>query len=106
MRQSQYLEPKYILDLLDFVEENIREAVDAPAVQFAAVTEAGCAMPVLRDRLREDEPKWTIFVLVMGNQIEPGHWRKWWSDLAEASHEKILRKRRCSSGNYHRCGVQ
>jgi hypothetical protein len=79
-----------ILDLLDFVEEKIKEAIDNPAAQVAAATEAGCAMPVLRDRLCEDEVEWTKFLLVMGNRIEQGYWRAWWRDVAVASHEDFL----------------
>ena len=55
-----------LLDLLDFVDEKLREALDNPASQLAAATEAGCAMPLVLERLREDEAIGATFVLVLG----------------------------------------
>jgi hypothetical protein len=76
-----------LLDGLDFVEERLREALGDQTSQFAAVTEAGCAMPFLRDRLREDEVKWANFVLVLGTRIEHGYWREQWDELARMKSE-------------------
>ena|ERR1700738_1243210 len=78
-----------LLDLLDFVEERIREAIDDPAARLAAITEAGCAIPLLRDRLCEDDLKWSTFVLVMGSKIEKQYWRQWWEDLAKMELEEF-----------------
>jgi hypothetical protein len=43
----------FVLDLLDFMEERIGEALESEASRFAAVGEAAGAIPVLRDR-----PRW------------------------------------------------
>jgi hypothetical protein len=71
-----------LLDLLDFVEERLREALDDPASQLAAATEAGCAMPVIWQRLHEDEVIGANFVLVLGAKLERLHWQEWWHDFA------------------------
>jgi hypothetical protein len=54
----------FVLDLLDFMEEKIREARDDESSRPAAIGEAGGAVPVLRDRLSEDEDMLTRFMLV------------------------------------------
>jgi hypothetical protein len=45
----------FVLDLLDFIVEKLREAVADETCQTAAVSEAAGALPLLRDRLRENE---------------------------------------------------
>jgi hypothetical protein len=41
----------FVLDLLDFMEEKLREAIADEASQASAVSEAAGALPLLRDRL-------------------------------------------------------
>jgi hypothetical protein len=50
----------FLLDLLDFIAEKIQEAIDDPAARLAAITEAGCTIPLIRDRLQEDDEKWGV----------------------------------------------
>jgi hypothetical protein len=45
----------FVLDLLDFIEEKIQEAMENEPSRIAAIGEAAGAIPVLRDRLRENE---------------------------------------------------
>jgi hypothetical protein len=80
-----------LLDLLDFVDEKLREALDNPASQFAAATEAGCAMPVILDRLREDPAIGLNFLLVLETKLEKEHWWQWWDDFANSEREDFCR---------------
>lgn len=61
----------FVLDLLDFIEEKIQESLDDEASRAAAVGEAAGAVPVLRDRLRENDVVSAQFVLALANIIEP-----------------------------------
>jgi hypothetical protein len=81
-----------LLDLLDFIEEKVREALADPACQFAAVNEAAGAIPLMRDRLQEDGQKWTLFVLAFGTKIEEGYWQDWWQAFAKIDREKFLKE--------------
>jgi hypothetical protein len=47
----------FVLDLIDFMNEKIREAIGDEDSRAAAVGEAAGALPLLRDRLREDKSK-------------------------------------------------
>ena len=59
----------FILDLLDFMEEKLREAIaDAPS-QAGAVSEATGAMALLRDRLRENEEVMASFMLLFSDYL-------------------------------------
>jgi hypothetical protein len=84
--------PDFLSDLLDFIDEKMAEAVADPRSQLAAIEEAACAMPMIRDRLGEDEVMWTKFVLVLGIKIERAYWRDWWDNFAELEHEDFLRE--------------
>jgi hypothetical protein len=81
-----------LLDLLDFVDEKVREALDDPASQLAAATEAGCAMPLMLERLHEDEVIGATFVLVLGTKLERQHWWEWWHDFARREREEFGRE--------------
>jgi hypothetical protein len=81
-----------LLDLLDFVDEKLQEALDDPASQLAAATEAGCAMPLMLERLREDEVIGANFVLVLGTKLERQHWQEWWHDFARMEREEFGRE--------------
>jgi len=73
----------FVLDLLDFMEEKIHEAVDDERSRPAAISEAAGAIPLLRDRLREDEVAQAQFMLVFDAQTFDADASKWWSDLAQ-----------------------
>jgi hypothetical protein len=59
----------FVLDLLDFMEEKLREALRDETSRVGAVNEAAGAVPVLRDRPRENELVQTQFMLVLGNEL-------------------------------------
>ena len=80
-----------LLDLLDFVDEKLREALDDPASQLAAATEAGCAMPVIMDRLAEDDAIGLNFLLVLGTRLERQHWREWCDNFANSEWDEFCR---------------
>ena len=69
----------FVLDLLDFIEEKIAEAITDERSRVAAVGEAAGAVPVLRDRLRENEVVDANFILVLGNAIEERSASRWWA---------------------------
>lgn len=78
----------FVLDLLDFVEEKIREAIADPASRFAAITEAADAIPVIRHRLRHDSQR-LQFALVLGSKFEADHWRDWWDKFAKMERDEF-----------------
>jgi hypothetical protein len=81
-----------LLDLLDFVDEKLREALDDPSSQLAAGTEAGCAMPVIMDRLAEDDAIGLNFLLVLGVRVEGPHWPEWWDNFANSARNEFCRE--------------
>jgi hypothetical protein len=72
----------FVLDLLDFMEEKLREALADENSRIAAVGEPAGAMPLLRDRLREDEVVQTQFTLVFDNELYEPHASERWRSLA------------------------
>ena len=69
----------FVHDLLDFMEEKIREAVESEASRRAAIAEAAGAVPVLRDRLTENENVQAGFMLVLDVQLFGPHATAWWA---------------------------
>jgi len=72
----------FVLDLLDFMEEKIREAVADEASRAGAIAEAAGAVPLLRDRLQEDDEKQAQFMLVFDGQFDEPHATPWWAEFA------------------------
>jgi hypothetical protein len=72
----------FVLDVLDFMEEKIREALTDETSQVSAIAEAAGAVPLLRDRLQEDEVKQTQFMLVFDDQLFEPHATRWWWEFA------------------------
>jgi hypothetical protein len=72
----------FILDLLDFMEERLREAIADEACQAGAVSEAAGALPLLRARLREDEGIQASFILVFSDYLYGPHAADWWPVFA------------------------
>ncbi|MHC2674462.1 hypothetical protein ACVI1J_006625 [Bradyrhizobium diazoefficiens] len=72
----------FVLDLLDLMEEKLREALEDESSRIGAVGEAAGAVPVLRDRLRENEAVQATFILVLGNMLEERWAPEWWEDFA------------------------
>lgn len=71
----------FLLNLLDCMEEKIREAVADEASQAAAVSEAAGAVPLLRDRSREDDDTKAGFTLVFDEAIYSLDAANWWTAL-------------------------
>jgi hypothetical protein len=59
----------FVLDLPDFMEKKIREAIDDECSWPAAISEAAGAVPVLRDRLTKNEVAQAQFMLVFDAQM-------------------------------------
>jgi len=72
----------FVLDLMDFIEEKIEEAMTDETSGAAAIGEAAGAIPVLRDRLCENEVVQANLILVLGNIIERRWASEWWDDFA------------------------
>jgi hypothetical protein len=73
----------FVLDLLDFMEEKLREALRDETSRVGAVNEAAGAVPLLRDRLRENEVVQAQFMLVFDNELYEPHAAGRWRDLAQ-----------------------
>jgi hypothetical protein len=72
----------FLLDLLDFMEEKIQEALADEASQAGAISEAAGALPLLRDRLREDDAMKAQFILVFYDYLYEPHVTEWWAVFA------------------------
>ncbi|WP_128953622.1 hypothetical protein [Bradyrhizobium guangzhouense] len=72
----------FVLDLMDFIEEKIDEAMADETSRVAAIGEAAGGVPVLRDRLGENEVVQANFILVLRNIIERRWASDWWDDFA------------------------
>jgi hypothetical protein len=68
-------------DILSFVIEQI-ELARSPTDQFAAVDTAQGVIPYLWSRLKEDKALQAKFLLVLGDHIEPAHWKHVWAQMA------------------------
>jgi hypothetical protein len=79
----------FVLDLLDFMEEKVREALDDEGSRPAAISEAAGAVPLLRDRLRENAVTQAQFMLVFDAQMFDAGAPKWWSDLAKIDRDEF-----------------
>lgn len=72
----------FVLDLLDFMEEKLREAQRDETSRIGAVNEAAGAVAPLRDRLRENELVQAQFMLVFDNELYEPHATGRWRGLA------------------------
>jgi hypothetical protein len=72
----------FVLDLLDFIEEKLREAIADEANQAGAVSEAAGVLPLLRERLRENEDVQAQFILVFSDYLYGPHAADWWTAFA------------------------
>jgi hypothetical protein len=70
----------FVVDLLNFVAEQIELAKTNPADQLAAIDAASGVIPLLKSRL--DDYRKTSFVLALGNKFDGDTWRKEWDELA------------------------
>lgn len=88
----------FALDLLDFVEEKIGEAMENEPSRIAAIGEAAGAIPVVRDRLRENDLANTQCILALGNMIEQRWASEWWEDFSKMDREEFEGPPGTSSG--------
>lgn len=72
----------FVLDLLDFMEEKLREAQRDETSRVGAINEAAGAVAPLRDRLRENELVQAQFMLVFDNELYEPYATGRWRDLA------------------------
>jgi hypothetical protein len=72
----------FVLDALDFLEEKIGEAVEDEASRAGAISEALGVVPLLRDRLRENEVAQGQFLLIFDVQLNEPHATRWWAEFA------------------------
>jgi hypothetical protein len=84
----------FVLDLLDFLEEKIAEAVGAESSRAAAIGEAAGAIPLLRERVREDQVLDTHFILALNNRYEARWAADWWEDFARMDRAEFERNAR------------
>jgi hypothetical protein len=73
----------FVLDLLDFIQEKIGEAMETETSRVAAIGEAAGVLPLLRERLQENEPVQANFILALGNMIEERWCSEWWDGFAK-----------------------
>lgn len=73
-----------ILDLLDFIDERVGEALQHEPSRIAAVAEAAGGLPTLRKLLLKNEEVLTKFMLVLDNVIDERRTPEWWDDFAKA----------------------
>ena len=57
---------EYLMDLLDFVEEKIKEAQNDHASRAGALSEAMGAFPIIKDRLYREDKKTLTQLLLIG----------------------------------------
>jgi hypothetical protein len=85
---------------MDFIEEKIMEAMENEPPRFAANGESAGAIPVPRDRLRENEFVQANFILVLGNAIEQRWASEWWTTSPKWSRASSNGPRAISSGGW------
>jgi len=77
---------EFALDQLDFIESKLNEACTDPASQKAAATEAGGAIPQLKERLRAEDPTKYAQCAFLGDVFDNDRW----SNLATMEREQFL----------------
>jgi hypothetical protein len=73
------------------MEEKIREAIEDEASRAGAISEAAGPVPVLRDRLRENDVANAQSILALGNMIEERWASEWWDDFAKTDRGEFER---------------
>lgn len=80
-----------VLDLMDFMEEKIGEALDTEISRAAAISEAAGVLPLLRERLRENEVVQANFILALHVMFEERYAGEWWDDFAKMKRSEFER---------------
>ncbi|HEU5019341.1 MAG TPA: hypothetical protein VFT69_15380 [Pseudolabrys sp.] len=81
-----------LLDLLNFIAEQIERAAHDPVEQYVAVDSARGVIPLMRSRLGEDDRLKTIFMLVFEQQVEEPWWREWWDRFAKLEPQEFSKE--------------
>jgi hypothetical protein len=84
----------FILDLLDFMEGKIAEALATEDSRRAAISEAADAIPVLRERVRENDTVNAHFVLALRNMFEESYASDEWEAFAKLDRTEFERTAR------------
>ena len=79
-RHTEFM--SFILDLIDFMEARIREGLDDEGARAKAVNDAASVVPLLRDRLSDNETAQAQAILLLDNQMYDANAAKWWAELA------------------------
>ncbi|MCK1268927.1 hypothetical protein IVB44_08550 [Bradyrhizobium sp. 49] len=95
----------FVLDLMDFIEEKMGEAQQDETSRIGAVGEAAGAVPVLRDRLSENEVVQAKSMLALGNMIEERWAADWWSGLARMERQEFEEAARDLAGPEGRLAI-
>jgi hypothetical protein len=72
----------FVIDLVDFMEKRIRAALDDETARIKAVRDAAGVVPLLRDRLNENEPAKAQAMFLPDEPMYGADTAKWWADLA------------------------
>lgn len=72
----------FVIDLVDFMEKRICAALDDETARIKAVGDAAGVVPLLRDRLNENEPAKTQAMFLPDEPTYGTDTAKWWADLA------------------------
>lgn len=70
-------------------KKKIREALQDESSRAAAIGEAAGAVPVLRDRLGENDVVAAQFVHALGNVIEQRWATEWWDGFAKTDRQEF-----------------
>jgi hypothetical protein len=81
----------FLLDLLDFIEEKIGEALESEDSRRAAIGEAAGAIPVLRERLLENALANTQAIFALDHALEERYATVWWEDFAKMDRPEFER---------------
>lgn len=77
---------EYLLDLLDFVEEKIKEAKNDPAPRAGALSELMGALPIMKDRLYHEDQ------MVLPQLLLTGFFDEDLTQLAVRSEDELLKR--------------
>jgi hypothetical protein len=88
----------FVLDLIDFMDEKVQEAIADEDSRAGAVSEAAGALPLLRDRLREDETAKARFMLVFDEYLYGPQATHWWAEFARMDRAAFEEQAACLVG--------
>jgi hypothetical protein len=78
-----------LLDLINFIQEQIERAKADPLDRVAAIDAARGVVPYLQNRLAEDKFLQTIFALTFNEQVTSANWSDWWTKLSKLGQKEF-----------------